>query len=46
MYDLVLQNARIIDGTGAPWYYGDLAVKDGKIALEIPAKKILTVELA
>ena len=26
MYDLLIRNARIIDGTGAPWYYGDLAV--------------------
>ena len=32
MYDLLIKNARIIDGTGAPWYHGDLAVKDGKIA--------------
>ena len=32
MYDLLIRNARIIDGTGAPWYYGDLAVKDGVIA--------------
>ena len=32
MYDLLIQNARILDGTGAPWFYGDLAVKDGKIA--------------
>ena len=32
MYDLLIRNARIIDGTGAPWYYGDLAVKDGIIA--------------
>ena len=33
MYDLLIQNARILDGTGAPWFYGDLAVKDGKIAV-------------
>ena len=32
MYDLIIRNARIIDGTGAPWFFGDLAVKDGKIA--------------
>ena len=32
MYDIIIRNARIIDGTGAPWYYGDVAVKDGKIA--------------
>ncbi len=35
-YDLVYQNARLIDGTGAGWYYGDLAVKDGKIATMTP----------
>lgn len=32
MYDLLIQNARIVDGAGTPWYYGDLAVKDGLIA--------------
>ena len=32
MYDLIIKNVRIIDGTGAPWYRGSVAVKDGKIA--------------
>ena len=32
MYDLLIQNARIVDGTGAPWFYGDVAVENGKIA--------------
>ncbi len=32
MYDLIIRNARIIDGTGAPWFRADVAVKDGKIA--------------
>lgn len=36
-YDLLYRNAKIIDGTGAGWYYGDLAVKDGKIAAMTPA---------
>ena len=31
-YDLVVTNARIIDGTGNPWFRGSIAVKDGKIA--------------
>jgi len=31
-YDLVIRNGRIIDGTGAPAYPGDLAVSDGRIA--------------
>jgi len=31
-YDLLIKNGRIVDGTGAPWYTADLAIKDGKIA--------------
>ena len=31
MYDLLIENARIVDGTGAPAYSGSLAVKDGRI---------------
>lgn len=32
MFDLLIKNARIIDGTGSPWYRADLAVENGKIA--------------
>ncbi len=35
-YDLVIENGRMVDGTGAAWYYGDLAVKDGRIARITP----------
>jgi N-acyl-D-amino-acid deacylase len=31
-YDLVITNARIIDGTGNPWFRGSIAIKDGRIA--------------
>ncbi|MCB1023695.1 MAG: D-aminoacylase [Acidobacteria bacterium] len=31
-YDLVIINARIIDGTGNPWFYGSIGIKDGRIA--------------
>ncbi|GHS96413.1 aminoacylase [Synergistales bacterium] len=31
-YDLVIKNARIYDGSGAPWRDGDIAVKDGRIS--------------
>ena len=31
-YDLVITNGHIIDGTGSPWYSGDLGVRDGKVA--------------
>jgi N-acyl-D-amino-acid deacylase len=29
--DVLIRNGRIIDGTGNSWYYGDVAVKQGKI---------------
>lgn len=29
--DILIQNGKIIDGTGNSWFYGDIAVKDGKI---------------
>ena len=32
MWDLVIKNAKIIDGTGNPHYWGDVAVQNGKIA--------------
>lgn len=35
-YDVVIANARIVDGTGAPWYYGDVAVTGKKIAKITP----------
>lgn len=31
-YDVVIKNGKIVDGTGAPWFIADLAIKDGKIA--------------
>src|SRR5580765_1013268 len=31
-FDLVITNARIVDGTGNPWFRGSIAIKDGKIA--------------
>jgi dihydroorotase/N-acyl-D-amino-acid deacylase len=32
MDDLVFEGARVVDGTGAPWFVADVSVKDGKIA--------------
>jgi N-acyl-D-amino-acid deacylase len=31
-YDVVIENGRIVDGTGAAWYYGDLAIRGDAIA--------------
>jgi N-acyl-D-amino-acid deacylase len=31
-YDVVITNGRIVDGTGNPWYYGDVAIRGDRIA--------------
>ncbi len=31
-YDVIIRNGHIIDGTGSPWYSGDIAIRGGKIA--------------
>jgi len=30
-FDLVITNGHVIDGTGSPWYSGDVGIRDGKI---------------
>jgi N-acyl-D-aspartate/D-glutamate deacylase len=41
VYDLVLRNGTIVDGTGNPWYRGDLAIKGDRIVAvgRVPAGK-------
>jgi N-acyl-D-amino-acid deacylase len=48
-YDLILRNARIVDGTGAPWYRGEVAISGdaiARIALSIAgdAKRVIDVK--
>jgi dihydroorotase/N-acyl-D-amino-acid deacylase len=31
-YDVVIRNGHIIDGTGSPWYSGDVGIRGGRIA--------------
>jgi dihydroorotase/N-acyl-D-amino-acid deacylase len=31
-YDVVIRNGHIIDGTGSPWYSGDIGIRGGRIA--------------
>jgi len=38
MFDLVIENGRIIDGTGNPWYVGDVSVSNGRIVSLVNAE--------
>lgn len=31
VFDIVFKNARVLDGTGAPWFVADVSVKDGAV---------------
>src|SRR5256885_15690715 len=36
-YDVVIEGGRVVDGTGNPWFYGDVAIKGDRIARIVPA---------
>jgi N-acyl-D-aspartate/D-glutamate deacylase len=48
MYDLILRNGRIYDGSGLPSFIADLAIRDGRIAaigrINEPAGKVLDAD--
>jgi N-acyl-D-amino-acid deacylase len=35
-YDVVIHDGRIVDGTGAAWFYGDIGIRGGRIARIVP----------
>jgi len=41
-YDLVITNAKIVDGTGNPWYYGDVGVRGDRITTIAPRNALAT----
>jgi N-acyl-D-amino-acid deacylase len=48
-YPIVLTNGKIIDGCGNPWFWGDLAIQDGRIAQiaapgSLEGKRIIDVQ--
>jgi dihydroorotase/N-acyl-D-amino-acid deacylase len=48
-YDLLLRNARIVDGTGSPWFKGDVAVTGDaitRIAATIDQPALRTIDVA
>ncbi|MFQ5926737.1 MAG: amidohydrolase family protein [Terriglobia bacterium] len=36
-YDVIITGGRVIDGTGNPWFYGDVAIRGDRIARITPA---------
>jgi len=36
-YDVVISGGKIVDGTGNPWYYGDVGIKGDRITAVMPA---------
>lgn len=36
-YDLVIENGRVVDGTGSAWFHGDVAIRGDRIARVAPA---------
>jgi N-acyl-D-amino-acid deacylase len=45
-FDLLIRNGRIVDGTGSPWYLGDVAVRGDTIVriaprIEAPAARVI-----
>jgi N-acyl-D-amino-acid deacylase len=48
LYDLIIKGGKLVDGAGNPWYYGDIAINNGKIATggklsEAEANRVLDV---
>jgi N-acyl-D-amino-acid deacylase len=35
-FDIVITNGKIVDGTGNPWYYGDIGIRGARIAVIAP----------
>ncbi len=42
-FDVVITGAKIVDGTGNPWYYGDLGVRGDRIVAVAPPRALATV---
>ncbi len=36
-FDVIIQHGRIVDGTGAPWFYGDVGIIGDRIAAVVPS---------
>ncbi len=39
-FDVLIRGARVVDGTGNPWFWGDVALQADRIAAIVPPKQI------
>jgi N-acyl-D-amino-acid deacylase len=45
-YDVVITGGRVVDGTGNPWFYGDVAIRGDRIARIAPAGALASARAA
>ena len=45
-FDVVIENGRIVDGTGAAWFRGDIGIHGDRIAAIVPAGRLSATEAA
>ncbi|MGD9346705.1 MAG: D-aminoacylase [Candidatus Aminicenantes bacterium] len=45
-YDVLILNGRIVDGTGNPWYYGDIAIRGDRIVRITPRGRLQNARAA
>jgi dihydroorotase/N-acyl-D-amino-acid deacylase len=48
-FDLIIRNGHIVDGSGSPWYSGDIGIVNGRIAQigvlgDAPAKRVIEAQ--
>ena len=44
--DVVIEGGRVVDGTGAAWFYGDVGIRGDRIAAVTPAGGLASIEAA
>src|ERR1051326_6165559 len=43
-YDLIIEKGRVIDGSGNPWFYGDVAIRGDRIVKIVPVGLLRNAE--
>lgn len=45
-YDVIIERGRVVDGTGAPWFEGDVGIKGDRIVAVVPAGRLASAQAA